>query len=149
MGISKFPAALIFAAVVVVVTVSSRVAEAQVPSCASSLVPCATYINGTGTPPASCCTPLKQALTTQFQCLCNLYANPGVLQSFGINITQAIGLPARCNISASTCPSVSAPTPTSTSSVPSPPPPAGSGVGRIAWAGLPSLLFFWASMVLY
>ncbi|KAH7863453.1 hypothetical protein Vadar_017693 [Vaccinium darrowii] len=115
MGISKFPAVLIFAVVVVVVTVTSRVAEAQVPSCASSLEPCVNYINGTGTPPPSCCAPLKEAVTNQSQCLCNLYANPGVLQSFGINITQATGLPARCNITASTCPPASAPPP--------PPPP--------------------------
>jgi len=134
MGISKFPAVLIFA--LVVVTVTSRVAEAQVTSCASSLAPCANYSNGTGMPPASCCTPLKEALKdiVVFQCLCNLYAN----------ITQATDLPSRCQIYL-LCPS--APPPTSTSSVPSPPRP--PGVGRIAWAGLPSLLFFWASMMLY
>ncbi|KAH7863217.1 hypothetical protein Vadar_014908 [Vaccinium darrowii] len=131
MGISKFLAVLIFALVVVVTVmvtsrvaeaqVTSRVAEVQVTSCASSLAPCANYTNGTGTPPASCCTPLKESVNdvVLFQCLCNLYANN----------TKATDLPARCQIYLF-CPS-------------------GSGVGRIAWAGLPSLLFFWASMVLY
>ncbi|KAH7862482.1 hypothetical protein Vadar_005491 [Vaccinium darrowii] len=103
MGISKFPVVLIFTVVVVVTMVTSRVVEAQTPSCLSSLSPCAAYLSGTGTPPASCCTPLKEAMTNQFQCLCNLYANPSVLQNLGINATQAAGLPARCNIATGSC----------------------------------------------
>ncbi|KAF7138876.1 hypothetical protein RHSIM_Rhsim07G0103400 [Rhododendron simsii] len=145
MGFSRFPAALIFAAAVTM-TVAPRLADAQ-PACAAKLTPCAGYINGTGTPPTSCCGPLKEAVTNEMQCLCDLYDAPGLLQSFGINVTQAILLPGRCNLVASNCSKVSAPTSNQ-------PPPATSGngsgvVGMIAWTILPGLLLFWASVMLY
>ncbi|KAE9459432.1 hypothetical protein C3L33_08643, partial [Rhododendron williamsianum] len=150
MGFSRFPAALIFAAAVAMTAVAPRLADAQTPACAEKLVPCAEYINATGTPPAACCGPLKEAVTNEMQCLCNLYTAPGLLESFGINVTQAVHLPSRCNLVASNCSKASAPTsPTS-----NPPPPAASGngsgvVGRIAWTVLPGLLLFWASVMLY
>ncbi|CAI0541281.1 unnamed protein product [Linum tenue] len=64
------------------------------PSCASKLIPC--------TPPASCCDPIKEAVRTELPCLCNLYNTPGLLASFGINVTQAVALTTRCGISADT-----------------------------------------------
>lgn len=152
MGFSRFPTALIFAAAVAVtMTVAPRLADAQTPSCAQKLTPCAEYINSTGTPPAACCDPLKEAVTNEMQCLCNLYAAPGLLESFGINVAQAVLLPGRCKLIAGTCSKASAPTSTPTSN---PPPPATSGngsgvVGRIAWTVLPGLLLFWASVMLY
>lgn len=71
--------------------------EAQTPSCASQLVPCAAFLNSTK-PPASCCDPLREAVTKDLQCLCKLYENPALLISLGINVTQAIELPKYCNI---------------------------------------------------
>lgn len=76
---------------------SATTTEAQTPSCASKLVPCAPFLNSTK-PPASCCDPLREAVTKDLQCLCNLYENPALLISLGINVTQAIGLPKYCNI---------------------------------------------------
>ncbi|KAF7137543.1 hypothetical protein RHSIM_Rhsim07G0103500 [Rhododendron simsii] len=107
MGSSKIPAALIFAVAVAIMMAAPRVADAQTsqePSCAAQLVPCAAYINGTGTPPKSCCDAMKLAVDTEMACLCNLYTTPGLLASFGYNVAQAIAIPARCGITtASTC----------------------------------------------
>ncbi|CAN1834284.1 Non-specific lipid transfer protein GPI-anchored 7 [Linum perenne] len=74
------------------ITVTEAQGTANFPSCASKLVPCA--------PPATCCDPIKEAVKTELPCLCNLYNTPGLLNSFGINVTQAIGLTKRCGISA-------------------------------------------------
>nr|GME00451.1 lipid transfer-like protein VAS [Ipomoea batatas] len=73
-------------------------ATAQSTSCANNLIPCAAYLNSTK-PPASCCDPLKETVTKELSCLCNLYKNPEVLKSLGVNITQALELPKHCGIS--------------------------------------------------
>lgn len=83
-------------AAITAVLLSATTTEAQ-PSCASKLVPCASYLNSTK-PPASCCDPLREAVTKDLQCLCKLYENPTFLSTMGINVTQAIGLPKYCNI---------------------------------------------------
>ena len=79
-------------AVALTAVVAATTAEAQttVPSCAQKLIPCLDYINGTTTPPSSCCTPVKEAVTNELTCLCNLYSTPGLLASFNINVTQSI-----------------------------------------------------------
>ncbi|CAL9161729.1 unnamed protein product [Musa hybrid cultivar] len=54
----------------VVVAISGG-AEGQLPpSCVSSLIPCAAYVNSTRSPPATCCDPLRQAVDADLQCLC-------------------------------------------------------------------------------
>ncbi|GFZ06971.1 hypothetical protein Acr_18g0011410 [Actinidia rufa] len=95
MGCTKISAvvAVVVAAVVLVVAEG----QSSTPSCAQKLVPCANYINSTN-PPSSCCEPLREAVTKEMTCLCNLYNTPGLLASFGINITQALLLPGRCKI---------------------------------------------------
>jgi Probable lipid transfer len=70
-------------------------------SCANNLVPCANYINSTN-PPDSCCSPLKEALTNDLQCLCAIYEDPNVLKAFGINLTAAEKLASNCGIDSST-----------------------------------------------
>jgi Probable lipid transfer len=70
-------------------------------SCASNLVPCANYINSTK-PPDSCCTPLKDTITNDLQCLCAIYEDPSVLKAFGINLTAAEKLASNCGIDSST-----------------------------------------------
>ncbi|PHT92632.1 hypothetical protein T459_00514 [Capsicum annuum] len=47
---------------------------------------------------ATCCDPLREAVTKDLDCLCKLYENPTLLPSLGINVTQAIGLPKYCDI---------------------------------------------------
>ncbi|XP_019160550.1 PREDICTED: lipid transfer-like protein VAS [Ipomoea nil] len=128
-------------------------ATAQSTSCASNLVPCAEYLNSTK-PPASCCDPLKETVTKELSCLCNLYKNPEVLKSLGVNITQALELPKHCGISndVSACDKALSPTAatnTTPPSVPQPPPATPSGVSRFAWAEVSSLLLLGASIILW
>lgn len=87
-------------AAVLAVLMLSATATAQTPTadCASKLVPCAQYLNSTK-PPASCCDPLKEAVTKDLACLCNLYKNPDLLKALGVNVTQALELPKYCGIS--------------------------------------------------
>ncbi|CAN1834282.1 Non-specific lipid transfer protein GPI-anchored 7 [Linum perenne] len=99
---STTAAAIMAAALLLLATITVTEAQgtANFPSCASKLVPCAEYIGNTTKPPATCCDPIKEAVKTELPCLCNLYNTPGLLNSFGINVTQAIGLTKRCGISA-------------------------------------------------
>ncbi|XP_031125751.1 lipid transfer-like protein VAS [Ipomoea triloba] len=126
-------------------------ATAQSTSCVNNLIPCAAFLNSTK-PPASCCDPLKETVTKELSCLCNLYKNPKVLNSLGVNITQALELPKHCGISndVSACNKASSPTAATTTppSVP-PPPTTPSGVSRFAWAEVSSLLLLGASLMLW
>ncbi|KAK4365242.1 hypothetical protein RND71_016600 [Anisodus tanguticus] len=130
---------------------SATTTEAQTPSCASKLVPCADYLNSTK-PPASCCDPLKEAVTKDLDCLCKLYENPTLLTTLGINVTQAIGLPKYCNIpgDVSAC-KAAAPKSSSSPSGTTPATPAAkdkNGVSRIACIRVSSLLMLFASFML-
>lgn len=82
---------------ILVVVVVMGMAEAQTPSCASKLVPCANYLNSTK-PGDECCNSIKQAVTTELPCLCNLYNTPGLLQSFGVSVDQALRLTQNCGV---------------------------------------------------
>ncbi|CAH1453439.1 unnamed protein product [Lactuca virosa] len=68
-------------------------------TCVSKLIPCAQYLNATTKPPNSCCDPIKEAVATDLQCMCNLYENPAFLSGLGINVAQALRLPQLCGIS--------------------------------------------------
>ncbi|KAI3823609.1 hypothetical protein L1987_05048 [Smallanthus sonchifolius] len=137
-------------ATLLVLAVSIPTAQAQAQTCASKLVPCAQYLNATTTPPNLCCDPIKEAVATDLQCLCNLYANPSFLSALGINITQALRLPRLCGITSDTsiCKSAQAPQ----GSSPKPPSgiaPQGSSAGKIASSGVIGMLFFSACMMLF
>ncbi|KAI9111039.1 hypothetical protein K1719_017914 [Acacia pycnantha] len=136
-------------AVAVIVATSSVEAQTSVPSCAQQLIPCVNYINTTTTPPTSCCDPIKQTVATQLTCLCNLYTTPGLLDTFGINVTQAVDLSRRCGVNSdlSQCKG-SAPSPSSgTETPPATPGGGGSGAGRVAVTGLSFLFLFWATLL--
>lgn len=84
---------------VVVLMMVTSVAKAQTTAtCASKLAPCATYLNSTN-PPASCCNPIKETVSTDLPCLCGLYTNPAVLKSFNITVDQALNLTRACGVS--------------------------------------------------
>ncbi|GJN39169.1 hypothetical protein PR202_gb28270 [Eleusine coracana subsp. coracana] len=72
------------------------------PSCASKLVPCGAYMNGTGPPPETCCGPLKDAVKNELPCLCALYASPEIFKALNINISDALNLSKRCGVSDTT-----------------------------------------------
>ncbi|XP_074358113.1 non-specific lipid transfer protein GPI-anchored 7-like [Apium graveolens] len=149
------------AAVLAVVMTVILSAEGQdIPSCASGLVPCADYLNATTKPPASCCDPIKEAVTKQLPCLCNLYNTPGLLKSFGINVTQAIRLPTLCGVPGDLCqgggksnsssivPATGTPK-ANDSSPKSSTPTLKSDAGRLASTGIFSCVLIWASLILY
>nr|ACM78616.1 protease inhibitor/seed storage/lipid transfer protein family protein [Tamarix hispida] len=123
--------------------------EAQASTdCASSLTPCATFLNATTKPPSSCCDPLKKAIETEKDCLCNIFNTPGLLKSFGINVTEATQLPRKCEIpgtSINMC--TSAPSSSPAANTTSPPPSAGKAGGRISWSGVLGFLLMGTSLL--
>ncbi|KAJ9173440.1 hypothetical protein P3X46_016575 [Hevea brasiliensis] len=126
---------------------STTTTNAQnVASCAQKLIPCGDYLNTTTTPPESCCGSIKEAVTNELPCLCNLYNSPGLLQSFNINITQALALTRRCGVNAdlSACTKAESP-----GSVPPPPGVPGNDGSRMAWTGFSGLLLLWVSSLFY
>ncbi|XP_057753066.1 non-specific lipid transfer protein GPI-anchored 7-like [Arachis stenosperma] len=154
MNLSKMHVSM-FGLVLVVVMMSGMMGSSEAASsssdnsCASQLIPCADYLNSTK-PPSSCCTPLKQTVATQLTCLCNLFNTPGLLESFHINVTQALELSRNCGITQgiSSC-KESAPSPSSSSTT-TPPATPGSDKGsaaRVAVTGFSFLALFWASML--
>ncbi|PWA98558.1 bifunctional inhibitor/lipid-transfer protein/seed storage 2S albumin superfamily protein [Artemisia annua] len=133
------------------VAMTASTARAQAQTCASKLVPCANYLNATTKPPNSCCDPIKEAVATDLQCLCNLYENPSFLSSLGINVTQALNLPKLCGISSddSACKTgAQAPSGSSTDQPPPGSTPGGNGVGRLASSGVIGLFLVSACMML-
>nr|GMD97233.1 lipid transfer-like protein VAS [Ipomoea batatas] len=155
MGCGKVWTAIMVA---VVMAVAAMTTEAQqVPSCAMQLIPCVDYLNATTKPPSSCCDPLKEAVTKELPCLCNLFKEQSLLKSLNINVTQALELPKLCGIpgdlSACNAPSPgSAPSPgASPSSIPPPATPGGDNNNGVA-GGTPataisSLLVMAAAML--
>ncbi|XP_071708303.1 non-specific lipid transfer protein GPI-anchored 7-like [Rutidosis leptorrhynchoides] len=138
--------------VLLLMAVAVSTAEAQAQTCASKLVPCAQYLNATTKPPNTCCDPIKQAVATDLQCLCNLYENPSFLSGLGINVEQALRLPKLCGISSdvSACKNAQAPA-GSTTQQPPPPPgstPGGNGAGKIASSGAVGLFLVSICMML-
>nr|XP_025888200.1 lipid transfer-like protein VAS isoform X2 [Solanum lycopersicum] len=132
---------------------SATITDAQTTSCASKLVPCAPFLNSTSKPLASCCDPLREAVTKDLQCICKLFENPTLLPSLGINVTQVIALLKNCNIpgNVNTCkaaaPSSSSPS-GKTPPVTTPASKDKNGVSTVAWTGMSSLLMLFASFVL-
>nr|CAB3468822.1 unnamed protein product [Digitaria exilis] len=96
-------AAVAFVAVMGVLAPPAAAAQTpSTPDCASKLVPCAPYINTTGTPPEACCGPIKDAVQNDLKCLCGLYETPEIFKAFNINITQALGVSKRCGLADTT-----------------------------------------------
>ncbi|GAV88242.1 LTP_2 domain-containing protein [Cephalotus follicularis] len=143
----------------VLATTSLITTEAQstpaIPSCASMLTSCANYFTTNTTPSSVCCYSIINAMYTDLSCLCTLYNTPGLFESLGFTVAQALRVSQACGVVANlgACnATVSANSPTSSVA---PPPPAvpgndgGISASKIAWTGVLSLFLFWASMVLY
>ncbi|TYK19484.1 non-specific lipid-transfer protein 1 [Cucumis melo var. makuwa] len=134
---------------VVVLVVAVGFVEAQdVPDCVSKLTPCVDFLKSNN-PPATCCDPIKEAVATQLPCLCNLYVTPGLLNSFGVNVSDAIHLTNACGVPVelSKC-KTGAPAPQQ--GAPSPPGVPGNDAQKFGSTGITSLvLLFLASLVVY
>ncbi|XP_073136338.1 uncharacterized protein [Henckelia pumila] len=74
------------------------------PPCVQKLIPCQPYLKS-GSPPASCCVPLKQLVTDDKTCLCKVLNDPTILQNLNITKTDAVNLAKNCgsNADLSTC----------------------------------------------
>ncbi|OAY59960.1 non-specific lipid transfer protein GPI-anchored 7 [Manihot esculenta] len=132
---------------ILLVSTSTTTTQAQnVASCGQKLIPCADYLNTTTTPPESCCGSIKDAVTNDINCLCNLYNTPGLLQSLNINITQALALTGRCGVNADLTACSKAESP---SSVPPPPGVPGNDGSRMAWTGFSGVVLLLATCLLY
>ncbi|XP_008363859.3 non-specific lipid transfer protein GPI-anchored 7-like [Malus domestica] len=146
---------LAMATVVVLLGMASlvgRSAGQTTPACAQDLIPCADYLKTTAQPAANCCTAIKQAVATQFACLCNLFFTPGLLQSFGANATSGLRIATACGESMDTAKckaAIGAPTPESTPGTPGTLGNDGSGSGKAEWTAFSATLLLWASVMLY
>ncbi|KAJ6433446.1 hypothetical protein OIU84_017186 [Salix udensis] len=94
----KFFPCIIGIALLVLVLVLVQDGSAQDTSCLNQLVPCLSYLNGTGDVPGTCCDPLKTVIKSNPKCLCNLASSQGSNQA-AINVTAAQELPGRCGVS--------------------------------------------------
>ncbi|XP_038876834.1 non-specific lipid transfer protein GPI-anchored 8 [Benincasa hispida] len=132
---------------VVVVLVAVSFVEAQLPDCASKLVPCADFLKSNN-PPATCCDPIKEAVATQLECLCNLYSSPDFLSSIGVNVSDALHLTKACGVPVelSKC-KTGAPAPQQ--GAPSPPAVPGNDAEKLVSTGFTSMLLFLAPLVFY
>lgn len=74
-------------------------------SCIQALLPCAQFINATN-PPEICCRPLVQAFQKELPCLCSILQNPSLAAAANVNMTQAMELPSKCNITAANDPNI-------------------------------------------
>ena len=81
---------------VAAMVMAAGTAEAQ-QTCASKLVPCASYLNGTK-PSSECCDSIKEAVNKELPCLCTLYNTPGLLESFGVTVPQALNITRACGV---------------------------------------------------
>ncbi|KAL2472455.1 Bifunctional inhibitor/lipid-transfer protein/seed storage 2S albumin superfamily protein [Abeliophyllum distichum] len=141
------PAFTTAALMVAVLVIATGMAEGQ-SDCVSKLIDCANYLNSTK-PSATCCNAIKDVVSTQLPCLCNLYNSPGLLG--GINMTQALELPKHCGLTSDTS-VCKASSPTS-SAVPPPGVPGGkdkNGVSKsISSMGMPSLVLLLAIVLFH
>ncbi|GAU23088.1 hypothetical protein TSUD_183890 [Trifolium subterraneum] len=148
MGGFNFKSITCLASFMVLLMMINNTVAQDIPSCGSDLVPCGAYLNSSK-PPSSCCDPLKKTVATQLTCLCNLFYTPGLLETLGINITQALALSKNCGVTTdiSNCKHAgSAPPPTAGS------PPATKGgdkaaAGRVSSFTGFSFLLLLASMI--
>lgn len=94
MGYLKTTAMAVIA-VAMVLVMAAKAQETQ--TCISKLADCAGSLNKTK-PDQSCCTSIKDAVTTELPCLCNVFNTPGLLSSFGVTVEQALNLTKACGV---------------------------------------------------
>ncbi|XP_068635418.1 non-specific lipid transfer protein GPI-anchored 7 [Aristolochia californica] len=130
---------------------ASAWAQQQVPDCASKLIPCQNFLNSTS-PPNSCCSAIRDAVTNELACLCSLFQQVDLFKALNINVTQAIELPQHCGMKegVNACKAATAPAPVGGA----PPGTPGGGENNAGSSGLvgastlTGLVLLWASMVI-
>ncbi|XP_054785760.1 non-specific lipid transfer protein GPI-anchored 9-like [Prosopis cineraria] len=70
--------------------------------CVEKLGPCEPYLKSpgakSGTPPETCCQPLKDMIAKDLECLCNVFNSPEMLQSINATRDDALKLPKACGL---------------------------------------------------
>ena len=91
-------AKLLIMAILVILGMMATVTDAQA-TCAQKLVSCYPYLNNaTAQPQDDCCNPIKEAVTNQLPCLCNLYSDPNFLASVNVTVSEALRISRECGI---------------------------------------------------
>ncbi|XP_021292417.1 non-specific lipid-transfer protein-like protein At2g13820 [Herrania umbratica] len=103
-------------------------ADADAAPCLQKLIPCQPFMHSPS-PPATCCSPLKDIIDHDSQCLCKVFNNPEILKGFNLTLDEAMKLPKACGIDVdvSVCKKATAPSASTTN--PSPPANSGSSPG--------------------
>lgn len=70
------------------------------PSCVQKLLPCQAYLKAPSTPTAACCVPLKEMVSGDPKCLCDVFDNPDLLKSLNVTQDDAMKLAKACNVNA-------------------------------------------------
>ncbi|KAH7573809.1 hypothetical protein ACOSP7_007675 [Xanthoceras sorbifolium] len=88
--------------VLVLMTMFWAGATAQSSSCTNVLIsmsPCLNYIQGnSSTPSSQCCSQLASVVRSSPECLCEVMNGGGSSLGIDVNQTQAMALPAACNV---------------------------------------------------
>ncbi|XP_022715324.1 lipid transfer-like protein VAS [Durio zibethinus] len=72
-------------------------ASADAMPCMQKLMPCQPFMHSPS-PPATCCSPLKDMITQEKQCLCKVFDNTELLKSVNLTKDEALALPKACGI---------------------------------------------------
>lgn len=93
-------AKLLIVAVLVVLGAMATVTDAQaLATCGQKLVPCYPYLNNaTVKPQADCCNPIRDAVTHDLPCLCNIYKDPNVFKTLNVNVSEALRISRECGV---------------------------------------------------
>uniref|UniRef100_A0A5B7BCT9 Putative lipid transfer-like protein VAS n=1 Tax=Davidia involucrata TaxID=16924 RepID=A0A5B7BCT9_DAVIN len=90
--------------------------------CVQKLLPCQPYLKSLSSPPPStCCIPLKEMISGDAKCLCEIFNNAQLLKNFNISQDDALKLPKACGTEAniSACKTGAAGAPTGSPATPS------------------------------
>ncbi|XVF53766.1 hypothetical protein PTKIN_Ptkin05aG0125100 [Pterospermum kingtungense] len=68
-------------------------------ACMQKLMPCQLFTHSSS-PPATCCTPLKEVVTQESQCLCKVTRDPQLLKTVNLTLDQSLALSKACGIDA-------------------------------------------------
>ncbi|XP_070055322.1 non-specific lipid transfer protein GPI-anchored 3 [Nicotiana tomentosiformis] len=65
--------------------------------CVKKLMPCqAALTSHSKNPPATCCVPLKEIITSDAQCLCTVFGNADLMKSFNVTKDEALSFAKAC-----------------------------------------------------
>ncbi|KAL0464141.1 UNVERIFIED_CONTAM: hypothetical protein Slati_0301700 [Sesamum latifolium] len=70
--------------------------------CVQKLMPCQAFLKGSSSPETSCCTPLKEIVDNDSQCLCAVLGDESILKGMSVTPNDFLGLVKSCGANADT-----------------------------------------------